>query len=237
VRRLNRGLILGPDGNKMSKSKGNVIDPDEQVARVGADTVKMYLAFMGPYGEVVNYPWDMGGIAGLRRFLERVYGLTEHITDTEPPEITSQLHKTIKKVGDDIVEFKFNTAISAMMVFVNAAEKASLSKQSLELFIQILAPFAPHITEEIWHELGHTTSIHTTTFPAYDPALTVDDIVTIAVQINGKVRGKIKVSPDADEATALTTAQMNENVAKWLTEHSSTKIIYVPGRILNIIVN
>ena len=108
-RRRNRGLILGPDGNKMSKSKGNVIDPDEQVARVGSDTVKMYLAFMGPYGEVVNYPWDMGGIAGLRRFLEKVNGLREHITPEEPEALTKQLHRAIAKLHTDIAEFKFNT--------------------------------------------------------------------------------------------------------------------------------
>jgi leucyl-tRNA synthetase len=148
IRRINRGLILGPDGNKMSKSKGNVIDPDEQVERVGADTVKMYLAFMGPYGEMANYPWDMGGIAGLRRFLERVNGLSEHITETS--EDNTILHKTIKKVTEDIKVFKFNTAISAMMVFVNQVEKTGLSRESYELFLQTLAPFAPHITEELW---------------------------------------------------------------------------------------
>jgi leucyl-tRNA synthetase len=193
-RRINRGLILGPDGNKMSKSKGNVIDPDEQVKLVGADTVKMYLAFMGPY-EGNNYPWDMGGIAGLRRFLERVYGLTGHFTDTEPEAVTRQLHKTIKKVGLDIEEHKFNTAVSAMMIFVNLAEKEGLTRATYGTFLKILAPFAPHLTEEIWHEIGTTTSIHLESFPEVDEALAVDALVTIGVQINGKMRGTVTVSP------------------------------------------
>jgi leucyl-tRNA synthetase len=132
TRRVNRGLILGPDGNKMSKSKGNVIDPDDHVKVVGADSVKMYLAFMGPYAETANYPWDMGGIAGIRRFLERVHGLDEHIVELESEEATRILHKTINKVSGDIPQFKFNTAISAMMIFINHAEKSGLSKESYE---------------------------------------------------------------------------------------------------------
>src|SRR5690606_19822443 len=133
----------------------------------GADTVKMYLAFMGPYGEVVNYPWDMGGIAGLRRFLERVYGLGEHLIDNEPDETTSLIHKTIKKVTGDIEEFKFNTAVSAMMIFINQAEKTGLSKGSQEAFLKTLAPFAPHLTEEIWANLGNEESIHLSDFPDF----------------------------------------------------------------------
>lgn len=233
--RINRGLILGPDGNKMSKSKGNVIDPDEQVKLVGADTVKMYLAFMGPY-EGNNYPWDMGGIAGIRRFLERVYGLTEHITTSETAEVTRQLHKTIIKVSQDIAEFKFNTAISAMMIFVNLAEKAGLTKASYESFVRLLAPFAPHLTEEIWHELGHSSSIHREGYPVGDETLARDTEVVIGVQINGKLRGNITLAPDASEITALELARGDHHISKYVSGGTITKVIYIPGKILNIIV-
>ncbi len=235
-RRANHGMILGPDGNKMSKSKGNVVDPDEQVQLVGADTVKMYLAFMGPY-ENSSYPWDGGGVAGLRRFLERAYGLTEHIVDTETKETTTLLHKTIKKVSKDIEEFKFNTAISALMIFMNHSEKAGLSKESYLAFLRMLAPFAPHLTEEIWHEEGNETSIHTAEFPTYDAELAKDDTVTIGVQINGKHRGEITVAPDATQAEVEVAALENELLANRLSGETYTKVIYVPGRILNFILH
>ncbi len=233
TRRLNRGLILGPDGNKMSKSKGNVIDPDEQVTTVGSDAVKMYLAFMGPYGEVANYPWDLGGIAGQRRFLERVYGLSEHIINDEPIEVAKQLHKTIIKVSSDISQFKFNTAISAMMVFVNLVEKVGLTKDSYLIFLRILAPFAPHLTEELW-SVDHPESIHLSPWPEANPELAKDDVVTIGVQINGKVRGEITIAPDADEATAVAAVHTDSELALKLTG-TITKVIYRPGRILNFI--
>ena len=232
--RINRGLILGPDGNKMSKSKGNVVDPDEQVQLVGADTVKMYLAFMGPY-QGTNYPWDLGGVAGLRRFLERVYGLTEHITDKEPKEATNLLHKTIKKVSEDIAAFKFNTAISAMMIFVNQAEKTGLTLESHSDFLRILAPFAPHITEELWHEAGNIESIHKTNFPVFDAELAKDNAVTIGVQINGKHRGEITISPEASQDEAWEALQNSPDLQNRIASFEVKKIIYVPGRILNII--
>lgn len=232
-RRLNRGLILGPDGNKMSKSKGNVIDPDEHVKRVGADTVKMYLAFMGPY-EGSNYPFDLGGIAGVRRFLERVNGLSEHIV-TEAADTQKLLHKTILKVTEDINAFKFNTAISAMMMFVNHVEKSGITLEDYETFLQVLAPFAPHLTAELWVGTGKSGSIHLCDFPIADESLVVDDIVTIAVQVNGKMRGTITVSPEAPEADVLEAAHSNEAIEKYLTG-DIRKVIYVPGKILNLIV-
>lgn len=235
-KRLNRGLVLGPDGNKMSKSKGNVIDPDEQVSRVGADTVKMYLAFMGPYGEVANYPWDMGGIAGLRRFLERVNGLTDHIKTEEKLEVTKLLHKTVSKVCGDIALYKFNTAISAMMIFVNLAEKEGLKEESLKAFIRLLAPFAPHLCEELWSNLGNTTSVHNETYPVADADLAADTEVTIGVQINGKSRGAVTVSPEASEDEVLAAAKLEPSVVKYLDGVVIDKVIYVPGRILNLIV-
>lgn len=235
-RRINRGLILGPDGNKMSKSKGNVIDPDEQVRNVGADTVRMYLAFMGPY-EGANYPFDLGGIAGLRRFLERVYGLSEHIVATEEAEITRLLNETIIKVRGDIEQLKFNTAISAMMIFVNQAEKAGLNQESFDTFITLLAPFAPHLTEEIWHSFNHTESIHKLEYPIGDPSKAKRASLTLGVQINGKLRGRIEITPDASETTAVALAQAETKLSKYLASGTIKKVIYVPGRILNLIIN
>ena len=235
-RRINRGLVLGPDGNKMSKSKGNVIDPDEQVARLGADTVKMYLAFMGPYGEVANYPWDMGGIAGIRRFLERVNGLDEHISKEESEEVERQLHKTIKKVRSDIKAFKFNTAISSMMIFVNTVEKEGLSDASYKSFLRLLAPFAPHLTEELWHTAGESESIHLQTYPEYDESLIEDEMLTIGVQINGKARGSVTLSPQATEEDALKAVRENNALTERLAEGELKKVIYVPGRIVNLII-
>lgn len=235
-RRFNRGQILGPDGQKMSKSKGNVVDPDEHVTRVGADTVKMYLAFMGPYGELGDYPFDLGGIAGIRRFLERVYGLREHVIDAEPRETTSLLHKTIKKIDSDITQFKFNTAISALMIFINHVEKAGLTINSYHTFIQLLAPFAPHLCEELWAAEGMKGSIHTTSFPQYEASLATDTEVTIGVQINGRMRGSITIAPDANEEVALATLRTDSSLVARIEGKTLTKVIYVPGRILNLIV-
>jgi leucyl-tRNA synthetase len=233
-KRINRGLVLGPDGNKMSKSKGNVIDPDEQVTRLGSDTVKMYLAFMGPYGEMANYPWDMGGIVGLRRFLERVYGLGEHITDTEDSETTILIHKTIQKVTADIELYKFNTAISALMVFLNQAEITGLSADSYLLFLRLLAPFAPHLSEELWHTAGRTGSIHTETWPVANRELTASTKVTLSVQVNGKMRGTIVVVPDLDEQAVLLALRDDVNFAAKIPAEP-TRVIYIKNKIINLI--
>jgi len=233
-RRINRGLILGPDGNKMSKSKGNVIDPDEQVRLVGSDTVKMYLAFMGPY-EGNNYPWDMGGIAGLRRFMERVYGLSDHIQSSETRELSRLLHKTVSKVVKDIQSFKFNTAISAMMIYVNEAEKGGITKDSYMIFLRLLAPFAPHLTEEIWSEFGQENSIHNELYPTVDESLLKDEVITLGVQFNGKLRGTINVPPDASEEYVLTSVQSDQKLAERYRSLTVAKVIYRPGRILNIV--
>src|SRR3989338_1133326 len=234
TKRINRGLILGPDGQKMSKSKGNVVNPDEHVERVGADTVKMYLAFMGNYGEAANYPFDLGGIAGIRRFLERVNGIREHVKEEESKDMTRLLHKTIAKVSTDILELKFNTAISALMIFVNAAEKEGLAQESYETFLKLMAPFAPHLTEELWHELDKTDFIHEQSFPTFDASLAKDDVVTIGVQVAGKRRGDITIAPDTTQEEALTAALTNPEIAKYI-EGAPKKVIYVAGRILNII--
>ena len=233
-KRVNRGLVLGPDGNKMSKSKGNIVDPDEQVTRLGADTVKMYLAFMGPYGEATNYPWDLGGIVGIRRFLERTNGLKEHVIDTELKEVTRLLHKTIQKITFDVTAYKFNTAISALMVFLNKAEESGLRHASYLTFVRLLAIFAPHLAEELWAHEGHTSSVHLEPWPTVQEDLLVEDNTTLSVQINGKMRGTIVVPHDSDESAVLEIAKADPTLNQKITAHIK-KVIYVRGRILNLI--
>ncbi|MFW6210368.1 MAG: class I tRNA ligase family protein, partial [Patescibacteria group bacterium] len=178
--------------------------------------------------------WSQDGLAGARRFLERVNGLAAHITNTEPTETTTLLHKTIKKVSEDIEQFKFNTAISAMMIFVNHAEKAGLTSETYRRFLQLLAPFAPHLTEELWTAVGESGSVHASEFPTFDPALAVDQTVTIGVQVDGKVRGEITVAPDAPEDEAVAAALANASIKERLSQRGPARVIYVPGRILNL---
>lgn len=228
------GLLMAEDGRKMSKRWGNVINPDEVVKQVGADALRIYEMFMGPFENAIA--WNQDGLVGTKRFLERVYGLREHLTDTETKEITSALHKTIKKVSEDIEQFKFNTAVSAMMIFLNAAEKEGLTETSYHAFLGLLAPFAPHLAEELWQEAKQGSSVHLSTFPAHDSELAKDETVTIGVQINGKVRGQITVAPDASEEIVLSATKENPVLAARLADQTVRKVIYVPGRILNLIV-
>ncbi len=248
--RRNRGLILGPDGNKMSKSKGNVINPDEIVDRLGADTVRLYLCFMGPYGITVNYPWDPNGVVGVRRFLERVWKLANKIKNENiksKNEDSKLLHKTIKGITEDIEEFKFNTSISKMMILMNEWESsftnASQDKNSetvsvadFKIFLRLLAPFAPHITDEIWSQLGEKESIHLSGWPKYDPTLLVDDELKIAIQVNGKLRGDFTVSADATEDDIKTMAQNHEKVIPWIDGKEIKKVIYVKGKLVSIVI-
>jgi leucyl-tRNA synthetase len=188
VVRKNRGIILGPDGQKMSKSRGNVVDPDEYVRKLGADTVRMYLAFIGPYNEIGAYPWDFKGIMGIRRFVERIWRIMrdkrqatrvkrQETSDKSEAELERLLHKTVKKVGEDIEQLKFNTAIAAMMILAKAMEEnlGSVSKKQKEIFLRILAPFAPHLAEGLWRLSGHKTSIHKEPWPKFDARLVEEE--------------------------------------------------------------
>lgn len=228
------GFILAEDGRKMSKRWGNVINPDDIVNLVGADTLRVYEMFMGPFENTIA--WSQDGLAGARRFLERVNGLAEHIKETESPAVTTLLHKTIKKVTDDIEGFKFNTAVSAMMIMLNTAEKEGLTQQSYDMFLRILAPFAPHVTEELWAEGGHLDSLHVEKWPIVDESLLKDEQVTIGVQINGKHRGEITLSPEASEQEALDLVKGDTSLTERLLDMEVKKVVYVPGRILNLIV-
>ncbi len=268
VDRRNRGLILGPDGQKMSKSRGNVVDPDEIVERLGADTVRLYLAFMGPYGVTVNYPWDPNGVVGVRRFLERVWKLQYKVSPplqggvaesrggvesnpTPPPvgtspnlgeeKIQTLLHKTIKGVTEDIAEFKFNTAISKMMILTNALEKEEkVAITSFTALLKLLSPFAPHMTEELWSnvngQMSDVTSIHLSDWPKYDPAKIVDEEVTIVVQVNGKVRADFTVPTDSAEEDVKEKALSHDKI-KPLTEGKEVKkVIYVKNKLVSIVI-
>jgi len=235
--RRNRGLILGPDGNKMSKSKGNVINPDEYVERLGADTVRMYLAFMGPYGVTVNYPWDPNGVVGVRRFLERVWKLKAKIDVEKKVCKTDPLvHKTIKGVGEDIDEFKFNTAIAKMMILLNALEKEEkIVLGSYKALLKLLSPFAPHIAEELWHELDETESIHLASWPTYNTDFLIEETVTLAVQVNGKVRGEITIAPDIAKEDIEAAALALPRVIAIVAGGQPKKIIVVPKKVVNIV--
>jgi leucyl-tRNA synthetase len=232
--RRNHGIILGPDGQKMSKSRGNVVDPDKEVAQYGADTVRMYLAFMAPYEQ--GGPWDPKGINGAARFLRRMWELGQREFGESAHECTRAIHRAVKKIGEDLEELKLNTAVSELMKVLNVAE-AGIAKEDFEMLLKILAPLAPHITEELWHQCGHTTSIHLESWPTYDPKLLVEEVVEIPVQVNGKVRGTIAVPPDIKEDDAVFAARQAENIAKYLEGVTVQKIIYIPGRLLNLVVS
>jgi len=236
AKRSYQGLILGPDGNKMSKSAGNVIDPLDIVEKYGADTLRTYVLFMGDYTAAA--PWNDDSVKGCRRFLERVAGLTDMMTaKTEDPKLESLVHKTIKKVGDDIEAMKYNTAIAALMTLINEFGKAgAITKSDVETFIKLLSPFAPHLCEEMWESLGHKTMLAVTPWPEYDEAKTVDSTVEIGVQINGKSRGTVVIPADADKDAAVAAVKESGKFAAQLDGKTIVKEIFVPGRILNLIV-
>ncbi len=234
--RMNRSLILGPDGQKMSKSKGNVVDPDSVVAQLGADTVRMYLAFIGPYNEVSSSPWYPDGGVGIRRFLERVARTEEYVQEGDVEELDSILHKTVKKVGDDIEAMKFNTAISQLMIFLNAVEKEKkIGKRQWETVLKVLTPFAPHLAEELWHAVGNSDSIHLQTWPAFDASKLIEKEVTIAIQINGKTRGEVVLASDSDKDAVESAAR--QAMAEKLSGKTVVRIIVVLNRLVNFVVS
>ncbi len=234
--RRNHGIILGPNGHKMSKSKGNVVNPDEQVAQHGADAVRMYLAFMAPYEQAG--PWDPKGINGVVRFLYRVWYLAQNYKKSKGGAITqSVFHNAIKKIGDDIATLSFNTGVSELMKLLNHLEKCTVDADTLSIFVQLLAPFAPHIAEEIWQEiLGNEHSVHLQSWPVYDEQLLKEDTIDLPVQINGKVRAVLTVSVDMPEHEVQEAALALEAVQRHIAGKTVKKIIYIPGKMVSIVV-
>ncbi|MBQ7290768.1 MAG: leucine--tRNA ligase [Clostridia bacterium] len=235
AKRTAQGLILGPDGDKMSKSKGNVVDPNDVVDEYGADVLRVYILFMGDYGSAT--PWNDSSVKGCKRFIDRIVGLADMAKGTGvTPKLESAFHKTIKKVSQDIEEMKFNTAIAAMMSLLNDIyEVGTLTVDELKTFITLLSPFAPHVTEEMWHELGETTFLSIEKWPEYDETKTVDSTVTIAVQVCGKTRGTIDIPNGADQATVAEIAKADEKIASFIAGKNIVKEIYVKNKIFNII--
>ncbi|MBU2104142.1 leucine--tRNA ligase [Patescibacteria group bacterium] len=233
--RMNRGLIMGPDGQKMSKSKGNVVNPDEFVQKFGADAVRMYLAFIGPYNEPGNYPWSLDGVVSMRRFLERIVWLTARLSDQEPDEaLTKSLIQANTKVKADTERFKFNTAISALMVLARDMDGyEKLPKSAYKELLLLLAPFAPHLAEHLWRSIGGVQSIHLESLPEHEELLAAES--TVIVQVNGKKRAEILVLQDAPQNVVEKQATEIQSIATLLHEEQVSRIIYVPGRILNFV--
>jgi leucyl-tRNA synthetase len=242
---VNQGMILGEDGQKMSKSRGNVVNPDKVVADYGADSTRLYEMFMGPL-EAVK-PWSMQGVEGVYRFLHKAWRtvvdkdtgeLDKAVKESHADEVTLRLlNQTIKKVGDDIENFGFNTAISQMMIFINHLSKQEIRPKSVvEKFILVLAPFAPHIAEELWERLGHTDTLTYEAWPEYDKELIKEKEIELVVQVNGKIKDRIVVSTDVDEEQIKQKALACEKVKKALDGKEPKKIIVIKSRLVNIVI-
>lgn len=236
-----QGTILATDGRKMSKSLGNVVNPDQVVAEFGADSLRLYEMFMGPLED--KKAWNTGSIIGVRRFLEKVWRLQEKVVGSkqkgvsEDKNIESLLHQTIKKVTEDIEEFKFNTAISSLMILVNVLEKEpEIQKSRFKILLTLLSPFAPHMTEELWQELGEKKSIFLAPWPKYDAKKIVAETTNVAVQVNGKVRTVLAIATGTTEDEVKAQALADANVKLHIADKTVRKVIYVPGKIVSIVV-
>ena len=235
AKRSAQGMILGANGVKMSKSLGNVVDPNDVVDKFGADTLRTYVLFMGDYGSAA--PWNDNSVRGCKRFLDRVASLTDIASGRgETPELSSAFHKTVKKVTEDIEAMKFNTAIAAMMTLLNdICDHGSLTLDELSVFIRILSPFAPHVCEELWAAIGGEGFASVAPWPEYDESKTVDDTVEIAVQVCGKLRGTVTIPVSATSEEAIAAAKADARVAANLEGKTVIKEIYVPGKLVNIV--
>ena len=237
AKRTAQGLILGPDGDKMSKSKGNVVDPNEVVDVYGADVLRTYVLFMGDYA--LDCPWNDNAIKGVSRFLDKVYNLKDKLNDKEgyTKELEVIINKTIKKVSEDYESMKYNTGISELMKLVNSyMDINSITKDDYMILIKLLHPVAPHITEELNEILGNTKLVENSSWPKYDDSKVVDDVIVIAVQVNGKVRDTIKVRTDENKEVVENEAMSANNVKKHLEGKEIVKVIVVPNKIVNIVV-
>jgi leucyl-tRNA synthetase len=252
LRLFNQGMILGPDGEKMSKSRGNVVNPDESVDKYGADTVRGYLMFIGPWDQ--GGPWDPKSIEGVHRFLHRLWSVVQddaraEFAATQPSAeqtclLERKLHQTIIKVTEDYSNFRFNTAISTLMELNNALIKAkesavvatSIWYETIDAMLLMMAPIFPHISEELWHQRGHANSVHLQAWPVGDRAKAKEDEIEIAVQVNGKVRDKLLTAPGAPRETLREQALALESVRKWLDGKQLRNVIVVPDKLVNVVI-
>jgi len=239
----NQGLILSEDGRKMSKSLGNVVNPDEIVKMYGADTLRIYEMFMGPFEQ--EKAWNTNAVEGIYRFLQKIWRLYDkklidcgNNCSNKFGDFPNTLHKTIKKVTLDIENFKFNTAISQIMIFVNTAQKLEeLPKNAMKIFCKLISPLAPHLAEEIWHKkLNNKDTITFEVWPTWNEEMTKDNEVNMGIQINGKLRGKICVSMDISKEEVLNLAKSNEKIQKWIKDKEIIKEIFIPGKLISIVV-
>lgn len=235
-KRTAHGMILGENGEKMSKSRGNVVNPDDVIAEYGSDTLRLYEMFIGDFEKAA--PWNPASIRGCKRFLDKVASLPEIMKGEGSSEkLEASMHKLIKKVTYDIDNMKFNTAIAAMMAFINEVyEYGTITKDELTTFIKLLNPFAPHLTEEMWENMGNATFCSLEKWPEYDESKTVENTIEIAVQVNGKLRSTITIAKNSSKEDVIACAKADEKVAEGLDGKSIVKEIYVPGRIVNIVV-
>lgn len=234
AKRTSHGLILAEGGEKMSKSKGNSVSPDELITTYGADTLRVYEMFMGPFDQAIA--WNTNNMIGSRRFIERTWNIIKKSSKNSNPELDSLVQKTIKKVSDDIESLGFNTAISTLMILLNAFDKeVSINQKNIEIFLKLLAPFAPHVTEELWAALGNKKSIHVAPWPVYDPSRLVVSSFKIMIQINGKIRASFESDSDEEEIVKKYALNMPEILAK-LGGLTPKRVIYVKGKLINIVI-
>jgi leucyl-tRNA synthetase len=232
-----QGMILAEDGSKMSKSKGNVVNPNDVIAEYGADTLRLYEMFMGPLED--PKPWNTKNILGVKRFLEKIILLSNKIGEDDAinyQELILELNKTIKKVEEDIEDLKFNTAISQLMILVNTfSQYQKISLNHFSVLLVILSPFAPFTTQELWEKIGKTGKITQEAWPVFDKNIIETEKISLAVQVNGKTRGAVEVDPDSEESEVVSLIEKDENLKKYLIGDYK-KIIYVKNRIINFII-
>jgi len=228
----NQGMILGPNNQKMSKSKGNVISPDDVVKNYGADSFRLYEMFIGPFEDYVA--WNPTGIIGIKRFLDKVWMVGNNLKEKD--RNISLLHKTIKKVGNDIDEFKFNTAISFLMVLINEWKKTGTSKENFMIFLKILYPFAPHITEELWKKIGYEYELSKQEWPKFDSKLIEDETVVIIAQVNGKTRDQAEINKGLSEAEVLEIFKKRKKINDWINKNEIKKVIFLKDKLINIVI-
>ena len=230
-------MILGENNEKMSKSRGNVVNPDDMVESFGADTFRTYEMFIGAFDQ--STPWSINGVKGCYRFMERVWNMQEFLSDEEDysEDLESTMHKTVKKVTEDIERMKFNTAIATLMALVNDVyKKGSITRGEMRTFLLLLNPTAPHITEEMWERAGFEGCLNEASWPTYDEAKTVDDVVEIVAQINGKVKDRIMISANLSKEEMEQAVLENDTVKKLIDGKTIVKVICVPGKLVNIVV-